>query len=54
MCKSSQYFKNNKKLTFQLANIIHTIALVLPTVIINMLDSGIAHFINDERVTLIL
>ena len=26
------------------------IALVLPTVIINMLDSGIAHFITDERV----
>ena len=34
----------------QLTNIIHTLALVLPTIIINMLDSGIAHFISLERV----
>jgi len=41
-------------LILSLANIIHTIALVLPTVVINMLDSGIAHFINDERDNLVL
>ena len=36
---------------FELANIIHSLALVLPTILINMLDSGIAHFITAERVS---
>ena len=36
--------------SFQLTNIIHTLALVLPTIIINMVDSGIAHFISLQRV----
>merc|ERR1719433_966560 len=41
-------------LIISLTNIIHTLALVLPTIIINMLDSGIAHFISLERENLLL
>merc|ERR1712165_589198 len=41
-------------LVLSLANIIHSLALVLPTILINMLDSGIAHFITAERENLSL
>ena len=36
--------------TFQLINIVHTSGLVLPTIIINMLDSGISYYIDLQRV----
>ena len=31
---------------------VHTVALVLPTIIINLLDSGIANFIAETRVNI--
>lgn len=39
-------------LVLSFANIIHTIVLVLPTIVINMIDSGIASFISAERESL--
>ena len=31
---------------------VHTVALVFPTIIINLLDSGIANFIAETRVSI--
>merc|ERR1711874_895796 len=39
-------------LIISLTNLVHTMALVFPTIIINLLDSGIAHFISETRESL--